>query len=106
MLVFRDETGKVIYVMPDGDLVSAEAHAMRRELQGGRLVGMARVVLDLARVRTIDNVGLEVIIDTCNRICNDGGELVIENASRDLKDLFSLIRYDRRLIISRTGWPR
>jgi len=105
MLVCRVEAKKAIYVMPDRDLVAAESEAMRRELQDCSWQGMERLVLDLARVRTIDNVGIETIIDACNRVCEGGGELIIENATRDLKDLFWLIQYDRRLTISRTGWP-
>ncbi len=101
MRVCRDEANETIYVCPDADLVSVEAQAMRKELEGCIRQAMKRVVLDLARVRTIDNAGLEAIVEARYRICDSGGELVIKNASRDLKDLFSLVRHDRRLIVSR-----
>jgi anti-anti-sigma factor len=106
MLVCRDEAGKAIYVTPGGDLVAVEVQAMRRQLLDCIWQGTERLVLDLARVRRIDNDGLETIIAVYNRIREGGGELIIENASRDLKDLFWLMRHDGRLTISRTGWPR
>ena len=95
MLVCRDEVKKAIYVTPDGDLVADEAQAMRRELQGCIWQGTETLVLDLARVQTIDAIGLETIIAAYNRIRKSGGELVIENASRDLKDLFGLMMNGR-----------
>ncbi len=106
MLVCRDEIKKAIYVTPDGDLVADEAQAMRRELQECIGQGTERLVLDLARVRTIDNVGLKTIIEVYNRIRESGGEMVIENASHDLKELFRLMMNGGRLTISQTGWPR
>ena len=106
MLVCRDEAKKAIYVTPDRDLAADEAQAMRRELLGCVWQGTETLVLDLARVRAIDTVGLETIIAAYNWIRKSGGELIIENASRELKDLFGLMRTDGHLKISRTGWPR
>jgi hypothetical protein len=39
-------------------------------------------------------------------ICKGDGELIIENASRELKKYFQLTRIAGRLTISGTGWPR
>ena len=105
MLVCRDEARKAIYVTPDGDLVAGEAEAMRREFQECMRQNMETFVIDLARVRTIDSVGLYIIIELYEWIRKSEGELIIENASRDLKKLFRLMRIDGRLTISRTGWP-
>jgi anti-anti-sigma factor len=106
MLVYRDEAKKAIYVTPDRDLAADEAQAMRRELLGCIWQGTETLVLDLARVQTIDAIGLETIIAAYNWIRKSGGELIIENASRELKDLFGLMRTDGHLTISRTGWSR
>jgi anti-anti-sigma factor len=105
MLLCRDEAKKSVYVMPDRDLVGDEAEAMRRELQECMRQNMGTFVIDLARVQTIDPFGLYVIIELYEWIRKSEGELVIENASRDLKKLFRLMRTDGRLTISQTGWP-
>ena len=106
MLVCRDEANKALYVTPDRDLVADEAHAMRRELQECMRQNMETFVIDLARVRIIDPFGLYTLIELYEWIRKSEGELIIENASRDLKKLFRLMRMDGRLTISQTGWPR
>ena len=105
MLVCRDESKKVIYVTPGCDLVADEAEAMRKELLSCVWKDTETLVLDLARVRTIDSFGLNTIIALYEWIRKDGGELIIENASHDLKKIFRLMRIDGRLTISQTGWP-
>jgi len=105
MLVSRDEAKRAIYIMPDRDIVADESEAMRRELQECMRQNMETFVIDLARVRTIDPFGLYILIDLYEWIRKSEGELIIENASRDLKKLFRLMRMDGRLTISRTGWP-
>ncbi len=106
MLVFRDESKKVIYVTPGCDLAADEAEAMRRELLSCVWKDAEMLVLDLARVRTIDTFGLNIIITIYEWIRKGGGELIIENASRDMKKIFRLMGIDGRLTISQTGWPR
>jgi anti-anti-sigma factor len=105
MLVFRDESKKVIYVTPGSDLVADEAEALCRELLSCTEKDTEMLVLDLARVRTIDSLALNVIISLYESIRKSGGELIVENASHDLKKIFRLMGMDGRLTISQTGWP-
>jgi anti-anti-sigma factor len=105
MLISCDKRNKVIYVTPGGDLVAEKAQTMHRQLQVYMRQDMETLVLDLARVRTIDSMGLNMIIMLYNLICKSDGELIVENASRELKKLFRLPRITGRLTISRTGWP-
>ena len=105
MLVCRNEAIRTVYVTPGQDLVSDEALALRREIEGWAGHETERLVLDLARVKVIDPVGLETIIALYDRLCAIGGELIIENASAELKRFFQLMRGSGRLTISGTGWP-
>ena len=105
MLISCDERNKVIYVTPEGDLRAKEAECMHRQVQEFAGNDVEALVLDLARVRTIDPFGLHTILLLYNQLCRNRGELIIENASRELKKLFQLMRIDGRLTISRTGWP-
>jgi len=105
MLISCDERNKVVYVTPEGDLRAKEAECMHRQVQEFAGNDVEALVLDLARVRTIDPFGLHTILLLYNQLCRNRGELIIENASRELKRLFQLMRIDGRLTISRTGWP-
>ena len=105
MLISCDERNKVIYVTPEGDLRAKEAECMHLQVQEFAGNDVEALVLDLARVRTIDPFGLHTILLLYNQLCRNRGELIIENASRELKRLFQLMRIDGRLTISRTGWP-
>jgi anti-anti-sigma factor len=105
MLVCRDKSKKAIYVTPGCDLVNDEAEALRRELLSCSWKDTEMLVLDMARVRTIDPLALNVIISLYESIRKSGGELIVENTSRDLKKIFRLMGMDGRLTISRTGWP-
>ncbi|MEN6467262.1 MAG: STAS domain-containing protein [Syntrophaceae bacterium] len=105
MLICCDQRKKVIYVTPGGDLMADEAETMLKQLQEYKQQEMETLVLDLARVRRIDSFGLRTIIMFYNLLCKSKGELIIENASHELKNLFQLMRIDGRLTISQTGWP-
>ncbi len=105
MLICCDERKKVIYVTPDGDLMAKVAESMHRQVQEYARNDMETLVLDLARVRAIDSFGLHTIILLYNQLCRCKGELIIENASREMKKLFQLMRIEGRLTISQTGWP-
>jgi anti-anti-sigma factor len=105
MLINYDEKKKIIYITPGGDLVAEQTVTMFRQLRGYMRHDMDTLVLDLARVRTIDSVGLNIIILLCNLIFKNDGEMIIENASAELKKLFRLVTIAGRLTISQTGWP-
>lgn len=105
MLICCDESRKVIYLAPEGDLLAKEAESMHRQVQAYARHEVEALVLDLARVRTIDPFGLHTILLLYNQLCRSRGELIIENASRELKKIFQLLRIDGRLTISQTGWP-
>jgi anti-anti-sigma factor len=105
MVVNYDESREVIYITPCRDLVADEAQTMRRELLSCTWKDRETLVLDLARVKRIDAIGLGAIIAAYNWIRKGEGELIIENASRDVKDLFRLMNLDRHFKISQTGWP-
>jgi len=105
MLVCRNEAVRTVYVTPENDLVADEAQALRMEFQNFIRHKTDRLILDLARVRTIDPLGLETIIAMFNWLRTSGGELIVENASAELKRLFLLMKGNGRLTISGTGWP-
>jgi hypothetical protein len=62
---------------------------MHRQAQEYARHDVEALVLDLARVRTIDPFGLHTILLLYNQLCRSKGELIIENASRELKSSFS-----------------
>lgn len=64
---------------------------MHRQVQEYARHDVEALVLDLARVRTIDPFRTHTILLLYNQLCRNRGELVIENASRELKKLFQLM---------------
>jgi anti-anti-sigma factor len=105
MVVYHDDEKKVVHLTPDRDLIDEESEAMCRELEDCLCQGVEALVLDLARVRIMDGMSFETIIDVCSRMRKSRGKLVIENASRELKERFRMLRMSGRLTISSTGWP-
>jgi anti-anti-sigma factor len=105
MVVYRDDEKKVVHLTPDRDLVAEESEAMCRALGDCLCRGVEALVLDLARVRIMDGMSFETIIDVCSRMRKSRGKLVIENASRELKERFRMLKMSGRLTISSTGWP-
>lgn len=105
MLIYYDERKKALYLTLGGDLTADKAEIMQKQFNSYKRREMQMIVIDLARVRTIDSTGLNKIIQICNSLCKDIGELVIENASYELKKLFRRMKIDGRLTISQTGWP-
>jgi anti-anti-sigma factor len=105
MVVYHDDEKKVVHLTPDRDLVAEESEAMCRELGDCLCQGVEALVLDLARVRIMDGMSFETIIDVCSRMRKSRGKLVIENASREMKERFRMLRMSGRLTISSTGWP-
>ena len=105
MLICCDQRKKVIYVTPGGDLWPKRQIPCSSSFGNTNQQDMETLVLDLARVREFDSFGLRTIIMFYNLLCKSKGELIIENASHELKNLFQLMRIDGRLTISRTGWP-
>jgi anti-anti-sigma factor len=105
MVVNRDDKKKVAYIKPDRDLLADESRTMRREFEECLCLGVKVLVLDLARVRTIDSAGLKTIIDACSQMRKSAGKLVIENASREMTERFRMLRMSGPLTISSTVWP-
>lgn len=105
MLFYCDERKKIIYITLGDDLMADRAEIMQQQLKTYSRHKVETLVLDLARVRTIDSTCLNAIIELYNALCSSEGELVIENASHELKILFRRMSIDGRLTISQTGWP-
>ncbi len=71
-----------------GDLNAVSAAILRQELKALVVGGCRDLIVDLARVRNIDAIGLSVLCATYNSLKREEGALSIINASPDICTLF------------------
>ena len=75
--VVNGRTGRV---WASGHLTSQGADLLRGTVEGLRRQGHSTVVVDLADVRTADDVGLHVLSDLCASMADRGDRLLVRNA--------------------------
>ncbi len=57
--------------------------------------GKKCIVLDLENTSYISSGGISVIIDACRKAEQEGGKLVLAQASDMVRELFRLVQFDR-----------
>ena len=57
--------------------------------------GNKELVIDLAKVKTVDSVGLGLLIAAHNSLSGAGGKLTVTNASEDIYFLLKTMRLDQ-----------
>jgi anti-anti-sigma factor len=62
-----------------------------------------KLVLDFAKVETVDSVGLGLVLATYNTMKDTGGDLEIINVPEDIYGVFSATGLDRHLEIQSAG---
>jgi serine/threonine-protein kinase RsbW len=87
-------------VRPVNNIVVSQVQQLRGELKQLIEDGVREVVVDLAQVLMIDSIGLGVLIATHNSLKKVGGLLAVENASRDLFDLFRSMRLTQHFSVT------
>jgi len=91
-----------VTIKPDTDVVASMANAFRTELKGLIDAGARAVTIDLAGVQMVDSVGLGVFIATHNTLNQNGGRLVVSNASDDIVTLLKTMRLDQHFTVLAT----
>lgn len=86
-------------IKPGNELTAASVDDLRKKLIMSSEQKVKKIVLDLAKVDTLDSVGLGLILATHNTLKNSGGDLELINVSKDVYDMFHAMRLDRHLEI-------
>lgn len=86
-------------LQPPGDLVAPTIEAFKKEVRSLLRKNPRSLILDLARVRMVDSVGLGVLITAHNALRKKGVKLSVINVSGEVRDLFSAMRLDEHFDI-------
>ena len=84
--------GNVVVLSLQGQIVNGETEALRNAVDS--LVMTSAVILDLARVTTVDAHGLGVLLELRERMNSIGVRFQLMNVSQPLKQVFAITRLD------------
>lgn len=90
---------KEVVVKPCQNIVASMADSFRDELLALFKQGTTNLVIDLEGVELVDSVGLGVFIAAHNSLASVNGSLTICNASKDIYQLFKIMRLDQHFTI-------
>ncbi|RLB94407.1 MAG: anti-sigma factor antagonist [Deltaproteobacteria bacterium] len=94
MATTRKKGGQTI-IRPGKDLLASAVDDLRKKLLNKLEKGSKELIIDLARVKTVDPVGLGLLIAAHNSLKNAGGTLAIKNVSEDIYEIFKVMRLDQ-----------
>ena len=97
------EEGKVVIIIPEGDIKIGEGdvalrNAFRAQLEAGKRL----FVLDLEGVRYLDSAGLGELVATLKRVKESDGEMRICAVNQRVSDAFHVTQLVRVLDIYKT----
>jgi len=82
-------------IKPGQDISAAWADSLKQTLSKASAEGTKDLTLDFAGVKTVDSIGLAVIIAACNTLKNAGGKLTLINVPDEFFNLFRTMRMDQ-----------
>lgn len=92
--------GAKAVLKPNVDVVASSVPDLRAELKSLLASGVTEVVVDLSVVSAVDSTGIGLMVSTYNSLSKLGGKFSINNASKDLLELFRSMRIDRHFPVS------
>ena len=88
---------QAIVLRLSGELDIAGVPRLQTALAGALNDGARHVVIDLARLRFIDSMGIHVLVATHRRLANNGGELHLRRITPFVKNTLKLVGVDSYL---------
>lgn len=81
------------------NIVASNANSLKDSLAGIVQDGAEQLTIDMTEVRSIDSMGLGVLIAAHNSLQKKGNRLQIINANDDIRKLFQAMRIDQHFEI-------
>jgi anti-anti-sigma factor len=100
MEVAMTKLGVVTYLTPDGPIVEQNITDLERCLQEAESDGPGNMVLNMEHVAIVDGRGLEFLLELSARLKETGGSLRLTNPNDDCRDILTLTRLDKELVVS------
>ncbi|MBZ5728838.1 MAG: STAS domain-containing protein [Acidobacteriia bacterium] len=98
-VTITQEAGAAL-VRPGGNVVAASADSLRSAMREAVAGGVREMVVDLTGVEMIDSSGLGVLVSAHNSLNKLGGSLAVVHASKEILDLFRLMRIHQHFSVS------
>ncbi|GAB4224383.1 MAG: STAS domain-containing protein [Acidobacteriota bacterium] len=100
MNIRTEEHGKIVIVIPEGDIKIGEGDvALRETIRSLIDAGKKNFVLDLSSVRYLDSAGLGELVATLKRVREAGGDLRVCGVNRRVDEAFHVTQLVRVLDI-------
>jgi anti-anti-sigma factor len=100
MILLTRENDKAV-VRPTGeDIVAASVPELRSKMRVAVEEGARELVVDLVNVQMVDSMGIGLLIAAHNSLKKLGGKLAVVHASRDILDLFHMMRIHQHFSVS------
>jgi anti-anti-sigma factor len=87
-------------VRPAGDVVAASVAGLRSAMREIVDHGVRQLTIDMAGVEMIDSSGLGVLVAAHNSLHKLGGRLAVVHASKDILELFKVMRIHQHFSVS------
>ena len=93
------KNGDDFRIVPGQDLIASVGNELRIELNSLVKESPKKIVIDLSGVKTVDSVGIGVLIATHNSMKKIGGKIKISNLNDDIYELFCAMRLNQHFEI-------
>lgn len=100
-MITVDRKDNVATIRPGGEeVVAATVPELRARMQDAVTKGAQELVLDLSNVQIVDSSGIGLLISAHNSLHKVGGKLSVIHASKDIMDLFRMMRIHQHFSVS------
>lgn len=100
MIELTREDDKAVIKPTGEDIVASSIPELRSKMRGAVEEGVRQLVVDLVNVRMVDSMGIGLLISAHNSLRKLGGRLAVVHASRDILDLFQMMRIHQHFSVS------
>ncbi len=91
-----------VIVIPDKDIIASAADDFYKELSELKKESPKEIIIDLVDVKSIDSVGIGVLIAMHNAANKYGGKLKTINVNQDIYNLFCTMRLNQHFSVEKT----
>jgi anti-sigma B factor antagonist len=82
-----------LIVSLQGELIEKyQAHKLIEELEVQITGGKNKIIFDLGELKYLNSIGLNVLISLLSKCRTSGGEVIVANLSKKVKDLFLITK--------------
>lgn len=100
MKIEREQTGTGLVLHLEGRLDTSTAPELQKAIDG-ELEGLDqdRLQIDMKQLEYVSSAGLRVLLAATKKMRAKGGNLIVENANADIRDVFKITGFDAILTI-------